>query len=333
MHRYCQPGADTGLQSGLSRIGLFRSVSADVAEDVFSTAAPHWETVLHRLEGAYSPNTIRGYRSDFRAFAEWCLGSNERNLPARFEIVAAYVAEVAPKLRVNTLRRRIVTIRRMHQLAGLPDPTLHLDVFLAFRRAWRSQLARPRQAMGLTAAYKEQLLETCREDLQGLRDQALISLGYEALCRRSELVTLQAEDMRPNLAGGQSMLVRRGKSDAAGNGRMVALSRRSTEMMLAWLGAAGITSGPAFRPVYHDRVLPRSLHPLSVTRILKRRAKQAGLREEQIRNISSHSLRVGAAQQLTINGYGLLQIMRAGGWRSTTSLFRYIEHAEVSLWD
>jgi hypothetical protein len=43
-------------------------------------------------------------------------------------------------------------------------------------------------------------------------------------------------------------------------------------------------------------------------------------------------LRVGAAQQLAINGYDVAQIMRVGGWKSITALSRYIEGAEVDVW-
>ncbi len=48
--------------------------------------------------------------------------------------------------------------------------------------------------------------------------------------------------------------------------------------------------------------------------------------------ISGHSLRVGAAQQLTINGLGILQIMRAGGWRSMSVVARYVENVDLDVW-
>jgi len=71
----------------------------------------------------------------------------------------------------------------------------------------------------------------------------------------------------------------------------------------------------------------------SISRRLRIRARQAGLPASIVSQISSHSLRVGGAQQLTMNNRNLAQIMRAGGWRSVNTVSRYIEAAELSVWD
>jgi hypothetical protein len=54
---------------------------------------------------------------------------------------------------------------------------------------------------------------------------------------------------------------------------------------------------------------------------------------EEVAAFSSHSLRVGAAQELLRAGFDTAAIMRAGGWRSTNVLARYLEYAEHNVWE
>ena len=98
------------------------------------------------------------------------------------------------------------------------------------------------------------------------------------------------------------------------------------------MAAAEIDHGPLFRPVYGRYPISRHLHPFAVTRVLKKLAGNAGLDSETVERISGHSLRVGAAQQLTINGVQLLPIMRAGGWCSTNIVARYVENVDINVW-
>lgn len=62
-----------------------------------------------------------------------------------------------------------------------------------------------------------------------------------------------------------------------------------------------------------------------IGRIYKRLARQAGLASEIIQRISGHSLRVGGAQDLLMQGASLPQIMVKGGWRKTDTVMRYVE--------
>ncbi|WIJ23986.1 tyrosine-type recombinase/integrase [Devosia sp. RR2S18] len=76
----------------------------------------------------------------------------------------------------------------------------------------------------------------------------------------------------------------------------------------------------------------RFLDPVVVSRVLKKLAHRHDQEAELERDVSGHSLRVGAAQQLTIDGHGVLQIMRAGGWKSMNVVARYIENVDLDLW-
>ena len=76
---------------------------------------------------------------------------------------------------------------------------------------------------------------------------------------------------------------------------------------------------------YAKFAIDRHMYPIALTRILKKLARSAGCTPEEVFSISGHSLRVGAAQQLTINGVQLLPIMLAWGWRLTNVVARYLE--------
>jgi site-specific recombinase XerD len=308
---------------------MFGSMSQLPFDDVPSRI----EQILGKLEGAYSPRTITAYRADFMRFSQWCAKRRLVAFPAKPKTIAIYVSHCSKDLKITTLRRMVACIRRLHQLASLVDPTSHVDVHLAMRRIARRQFERPRQAMGITLEIREELMRVCTDDLRGLRDRALLAVGFETLGRASELVGLNVEHLRANPRKTGSILIARGKTDISGFGRLVVLSRGTTDILREWLTAADLQRGPIFRPIYNGHVVSRRMTSHCVGRILKARARQAGMDSECIQAISGHSLRVGGAQQLTLNGHGLPQVMRAGGWRSVTTVARYIENAEMTLWD
>ena len=297
-------------------------------------AVPHnWRAALDRMEGAYSPHTLRGYRSDFASFEVWCDAAAAKALSALPETIASYLDALSRTHRPATLRRRLAAIGKVHRLCRLADPTRDEDVVLAFRRARRQRPGRPAQALGLNSALRETMLSASATDLCGLRDRAMMAVGYDTLCRRSELVALRAEDLERRASGGANILVRRAKSDPNGNGRIAALSANALHVLEAWLHAAAITRGPIFRPVYRDTILPRSLHPGAVSRVLKAGALRAHLAPQVVAGLSGHSMRVGCAQDLNLKGHDLLTIMRAGGWRSVNVVARYLEKVDLRIWD
>ena len=292
-----------------------------------------WQAAINRLEGAYAPSTLRSYRNDFVAFADWCADRAVDPLPADCDLVAAFLAATAPEVSPATLRRRVAGIRKVHALMRLPDPTDDEEIRIVLRRAKRAKPIRPAQALGLTRRRRDALMAAAPDDIVGLRDRALVAVGYDTLCRRSELVALRVEDLEPRPRGGFSVLVRRAKNDPFGMGRTAWISGAGAAVLRRWLDVAGITEGAMFRPVYQGVVIDRFLHSHTVTRVLKDLSRKAGLPAEETVQISGHSLRVGAAQDLMSDGRDLLTIMRAGGWKSMNVVSRYVEKADWRIWD
>jgi integrase len=213
----------------------------------------------------------------------------------------------------------------------LENPAADEEVLIAMRRALRSKLQRPRQALGLTHDLRDRLISGCPDTLIGKRDRALISVGYDTLCRRAELVGLRVEDLSANPSGDSAtILIRRAKNDIFGNGRLGYVSEQTCELIESWLNAAQIDEGWIFRRVRGDKVGAEALHPYTVNRILKCSAGAAKLPQDAIERLSGHSMRVGAAQDMVASGLSILPIMQAGGWKTMHVVARYVEKADLT---
>lgn len=296
-----------------------------------SSLALSWRQSLSRLDGAYADATLRAYRADITIFEKWCESLGLASIPATPETVAAFVSSQAVEVSTATLKRRLAAIRKIHLLLRLQNPIADEDVVIAMRRALRSKRARPHQALGLTHALRDKLIAGCLDTLSGKRDRAIIALGYDTLCRRSELVGLRVEDIMLIDGGAAQILIRRSKSDPYGHGRLGFISANALLMLRDYLNAASITHGFLFRRVRRDSLSEEALHPYSVNRILKDAATRCNLPNETVKELSGHSMRVGAAQDMIASGLGILSIMRAGGWRTMNVVARYVENADLSI--
>jgi integrase/recombinase XerD len=290
-------------------------------------SSPELDRILTRCNGAYSDTTLRGYRNDLEVFKRWCAPRDESWLPATAEGVARFVDDEAPSKSIATLKRRISAIQFAHRMADLPSPIDHSEVHLAVRRAARAKRRRPNQALGLSAELLGKIVDACPDSLAGLRDAALFSVGYDTLCRSSELVAMRLEDLSNDFS---SIEVPRSKSDPFGDGRIAYLAPETAARVRAWLDAARLRSGPLFRGLHTGRVSDVALDTSSVRRRIKVAAKRARLSSEVVSGLSGHSMRIGAAQDMMLSGFDTLGIMQAGGWRTQSVLFRYVENASAA---
>jgi integrase len=173
------------------------------------------------------------------------------------------------------------------------------------------------------------ILATPPVTLTGLRDAALVSTGYDTLCRSSEIAAMQVEHIRRGANDTASILIPRSKADRAGNGRIAHFSPATVECLDQWLEAAGIDEGPLFQALHLGRPSGRPLRTCSIRRLVKRAARSAGLPELIADQLSGHSMRVGAAQDMMVTGFDMLAIMQAGGWTTPHVVSRYVENAST----
>ena len=292
-----------------------------------------WRHEFQRLEGAYAPATMRSYASDVEAFETWCRQENIFPFPADVETVCAFLTAQGLSMAPSTVRRRLYAIRKVHRLLDLPDPTWHEDINLALRRVRRRKFSRPKQAKGLTRDYLDSFLAAQPDNPWGVRNKAMLSLGYDLLTRRSELVALRTKDVVWRHDGTLQVIIRRSKADPFGQGRLAFTSKRSAALLEAWLDTRGPDIDPLFCPIYQGKPVDRDLSATTVKRLIKCTAKKCGLSAEDVEDFSGHSMRVGAAQDLLTAGHDTAAIMRAGGWKTINVLARYLEQAEMNVWE
>src|SRR5229473_666604 len=195
-------------------------------------------------------STRKAYGTDFRIFREWCEARGVSALPAAPETVAAYLAAHAATSKASTLGRRVAAIGYAHKLAGLETPTDAEGVKATMRGIRRTfGSARVRKAPAVSGKMLG-MVATAPNNLAGIRDRALLLLGFAGAFRRSELVALDVADIEETETG-LLVTIRQSKTDQEGAGDVIALARGDVacpvKALRAWLQASGIEAGAIFR--------------------------------------------------------------------------------------
>lgn len=277
-------------------------------------------------------NTTRSYRADWEDFIAWCEERSLSPLPADPQTVAFYLTDLADRRKTSTLQRRLSAISQAHQAAGHDSPT---NGYLV-RTVW----AGIRRTKGTFQEGKDPILvedlrliaESLPDTLTGIRDRALLLIGFAGGFRRSELVSINREDVKA-VPRGMVILLRRSKTDQDGRGEKVGIPRGSRpetcpiRALEAWLTAANITEGPVFRPINrHGQVRKRRLTDRSVALIVKKAVQQVGLDPTRF---AGHSLRSGIATSAAMAGKDERAIMKQTRHKSTGMVRRYIRDGEL----
>jgi site-specific recombinase XerD len=274
--------------------------------------------------------TRRAYGSDFQVFQAWCRQRAISALPAAAESVAAFLAcEVERGIRPSTIGRRVAAIRYAHKLAVHPVPTDDERVKATVRGIRRSLGTSPRKKTPATSEHVLAMAIGMDDDLKGLRDRAVLLLGFAGAFRRSELVALDCEDIEETESGLKAR-IRRSKTDQEGQGATIAIVRGSiacpVEAVKVWREAAGITSGPLFRSVRKGGKVADRLSAQSVTDIVKTHAERVGLDPTLF---AGHSLRSGFLTSAARRGASIFKMMDQSRHKSVDTLRGYVRDAEI----
>ena len=280
------------------------------------------DEIFEKFDGAFSENTLRAYRSDFKQYEAWCAKKKQPSLPATAHLMAEYVDFMATQNKSATIRRRINSLGTIFKLSKQPDPTKEPEVILALKRMHRKIGRQQKQATPLTKDVLDQLLEQCDDDTRGLRNQVLLRLGYETMRRRSEICGFTFDDLTEIPRKGPALRLVKSKTDQEGASRLIPISHGLVDLILRWKVHAKI-EGAILRSVDRYGNSGPELNPGSVCTILNRLVAKTSLPNHETR-FSGHSFRVGAAIDLVESGASLEKIMLRGGWRSSDSAMSYL---------
>ncbi|WP_084691277.1 tyrosine-type recombinase/integrase [Sphingomonas sp. SRS2] len=335
-------------------------VVQDVRDLVGAGVAVDASLIAAAVRG-WSANTRRAFRSDLVLWGRWCRTARVRAVDAGEETVAGWVRALAgidasaEKVRAAaTIARYLVHVGWAYRMAGLDDPTAAPLVRFEMKAARKTLGTRQRQARALrfkgdiadldspaSGVCLAHLLRACRRDLLGLRDEALLRVAYDSGCRRSELVAIMVDAIEgPDGEGAGTLFIPESKTDREREGAVAYLSPATMRAIARWRDAGHIDTGALFRRVetHFDgsvrTVGQGPLHPNSITLIYKRLIRTAFDRkllgemseaelQRWLKAVSSHSIRVGVAQDNFAAGESLPAIMQAYRWRDPKTVMRY----------
>jgi site-specific recombinase XerD len=147
-----------------------------------------------------APSTIAGYRRDYAAFATWCTARGLSSMPATTDTVILHITAVADGgLSVSSIGRRLTAVSYAHKLAREADPCRGDDLREVLAGVRRTLGTAPKRKAAATADRIRAMLDECdTTTMRGIRDRAILALGFAGAFRRSELVALTVADrIRP----------------------------------------------------------------------------------------------------------------------------------------
>jgi integrase len=271
------------------------------------------ERIAAALAAARTEDTRRVYALVWGQWQRWCAERGLTPMPADPLAVCAYLTERAEAGRATgTLDMACTVIRHVHRTCGAADPIASealRQVRLGLRRTYGGaprRLARPLSVEEI----RQILAHIDRTRPIGVRDTAMILLGYASAMRRAELVALTLADIEHKPAG-LLLHIRRSKMDQEGHGETVAVAHghhAATDPVAAlnaWRAVRGEAPGALFTRIWGSTI---SLAPLTghvPARLLRARAEAAGL---DATRVTAHSLRAGHATTAALAGVPLHRI-------------------------
>ena len=282
------------------------------------------------MEASRSEATRRAYASDWRIFTAWAKDRGLPSHPASPETICLFLASQADSgVKASTLSRRVASIRLAHTSAGFEPPTSSEAVKTTMRGIRRKIGTAPIQKAPATAERVLEMVSRCPNSLRGIRDRAILLLGFAGAFRRSELSALTVEDLEETDRGFR-VYVRRSKTDQEGSGVIVPVIRGAKECPVEavrdWLEFAGIKLGPLFRRLEKGgKVTENLLTPHSMGQVVKRYAKEAGYKAD---DFGGHSLRAGFLTSAAEKGASIFRMMDVSRHKSVDTVRGYVRRAE-----
>lgn len=285
-----------------------------------------------------SASTKAGYKGDFSRFVDWCESVHLDALPAHPNTVRLYLAYLDKIGRKpSTIKRAITSIRQAHVLSEHENPITDV-VKETCKGIYRRQGVLVTKKSALTVDKLDRILRFVDEGFLGVRDRAILLVGWTGALRRSEVVGINYEDIEQQ-AEGLAITIRRSKTDQIGAGRRIGLpyvdeneDLCAARALIRWIKEANITSGAIFRQIGkagRTKSYVRTGNRLSdkqVARMVKRYAERAGYNPAEF---GGHSLRSGLATTLASIGIEERRIMQITGHKSLPILREYIQRGEL----
>jgi len=275
--------------------------------------------------------TRRSYERGLDYFWTWvqiAIGRRRKRYPVAVDIIVQFILDHVdglseatllklkkkgyknrkPILSPATIKNILNSISVAHREAGKESPTRSDKVRLLMQRVRKSTAHKPKnKKAAITGEILQQMIQTCTDGFQGVRDKAMLLFGFSSGGRRrSEICNLQMEDLR-SIKEGYMATIRKSKTDQEGNGKEVPVIDKAADALDEWIKLSGINSGPVFRGINNDDTITDDISGRTVARMIQKRVALIGLDPKKY---GAHSLRSGFITQSGIDGVSLKDAMQ-----------------------
>ncbi len=294
------------------------------------------EATLNNLKSSKAANTLRAYKSDFKDFGAFCAKHRFNSMPTEPKIVSLYLTHLSKNSKMSTLRRRLVSISMVHKIKGHYLDTKHpviIENLMGIKRLKGTiQKGKKPILINHLKSIINVINEQKIEEIKKARDKSIVLIGFGGGFRRTELVSLDHEDLE-FVPEGLKITIKRSKTDQFGEGMIKGLPYFDNELycpvtnLKKWLELSKIKDGPIFRRFAKGlSVTKNRLTDQTVVLLIKNYLSLAGIDNS---NFSGHSLRAGFATVAAESGADERSIMAMTGHKTSQMVRRYIREANI----
>jgi len=294
------------------------------------------EETLNNLKSSKANNTLRAYKSDFKDFGTFCAKHGLDSLPTEPKIVSLYLTYLSKNSKISTLKRRLVSISMVHRLKGHYLDTKHPIIIENLMGIKRVKGSIQKGKKPILINHLKSIINVIDQqkinEIKKSRDKTMVLVGFGGGFRRTELISIDHEDLE-FVPEGVKITLKRSKTDQFGEGMVKGLPYFTNELycpvinLQKWLELSKIKSGPIFRRFARGSVLTNNrLTDQSVVLFIKNYLNLAGIENK---NYSGHSLRSGFATVAAESGADERSIMAMTGHKTTQMVRRYIREANI----
>ena len=294
------------------------------------------EATLNNLKSSKAKNTLRAYKSDFRDFETFCSKHSFNSLPTEPKIISLYLTKLSKNSKISTIKRRLVSISMVHKLKGHYLDIKHPVVVENLMGIKRIKGSFQKGKKPILISHLKSIINIIDElkidEIKKLRDKSIILVGFGGGFRRTELISIDHEDLE-FVSEGLKIRIQRSKTDQFGEGMIKGIPYFTNEIycpvinLKKWLEISKIKSGPIFRRFSKGSSITNNrLTDQSVVLLIKKYLNLAGIENT---NFSGHSLRSGFATVAAEFGADERSIMAMTGHKTSQMVRRYIREANI----
>ena len=279
---------------------------------------------IKNLKNSKAANTLRAYQADFKDFSSFCIKNGFNPIPTEPKILSLYLTHLSSSSKYSTLKRRIASISVVHKMKGhyldIKHPIIMENLHGIKRVKGSNQKAKKPILINDLKLIINAIDQNIKSERRKTRDKAIILIGFSGGFRRSELVSINYEDL-DFVSEGVKIFIKRSKTDQSGEGMVKAIPYFDNKIFCPvlnlknWLELSGIKIGKIF-----------NISDKNVSLIIKKYISLCGLDESKY---GGHSLRSGFATSAAESGAEERNIMAMTGHKTTQMVRRYIQEANL----